>query len=117
LATGALAYCPRTIRGCHSQDRSSPDGGGRHPGAIVRTWRAASLNDQQIDERELVKALQRLDPLWDQLFPSEQARVLTLLVARVIVTPEGLEISLRVEGIGSLVEDLRLHEASERRAA
>ena len=65
----------------------------------------------------MVEALQRLDPLWDQLFPAEQARILQLLVARVVVRLDGLEISLRVEGIGSLVEELRLREAAERRAA
>ena len=65
----------------------------------------------------MVEALQRLDPLWDQLFPAEQARILQLLVARVKVRLDGLEISLRVEGIGSLVEELRLREAAEQRAA
>jgi hypothetical protein len=49
-------------------------------------------------------------------FPTE-ARILQLLVARVVVRLDGLEISLRVEGIGSLVEELRLHEATERQAA
>ena len=72
---------------------------------------------RQIDEREVVEALQRLDPLWDQLFPAEQARILQLLVARVAVRLDGLEISLRVEGLGSLVEELRLREAAEQRAA
>jgi site-specific DNA recombinase len=52
-----------------------------------------------------------------QLFPAEQARILQLLVARVVVSLDGLEISLRVEGVGSLVEELRLHEVAERQAA
>ena len=89
----------------------------RTPELVVRTWRAAWLDDEQIDEREVVEALQRLDPLWDQLFPAEQARILQLLVARVTVRPDGLEIGLRVEGIGSLVEELRLREDAEQRAA
>jgi site-specific DNA recombinase len=89
----------------------------RAPEIVVRVWRAAQLDGQEIDEREVVQALQRLDPLWDQLFPAEQARILQLLVARVAVRLDGLEISLRVEGITSLVEDLRLHESTERRAA
>ena len=62
----------------------------------------------------MVEALQRLDPLWDQLFPGEQARILQLLVARVTVRLDGLEISLRVEGLGSLVEELRLRASAER---
>ena len=89
----------------------------RSPEIVVRTWRAAYLENQGMDEREVVEALQRLDPLWDQLFPAEQARVLQLLVARVVVRVDGLEISLRVEGIASLVEDLRLRESTERQAA
>jgi hypothetical protein len=65
----------------------------------------------------VVEALQQLDPLWDQLFPAEQARILQLLVARVVVRLDGLEISLRVEGIASMVDDLRLRADAEREAA
>ena len=72
---------------------------------------------RRFDEREVVEALQRLDPLWDQDFLAEQARVLQLLVVRVAVKLDGVEISVRVEGITSLVEDLRLRESTERQAA
>ena len=89
----------------------------RAPEVVVRVWRAAQLDDETIDECAVVEALQRLDPLWEQLFPAEQARILQLLVARVVVRLDGLEISLRVEGIASLVEDLRRHEGAERQAA
>ncbi len=88
----------------------------RAPEVVVRVWRAAYLEDAQIDEREVVEALQRLDPLWDRLFPVEQARIIQLLVERVIVGLEGLEISLRVDGISSVVEDLRRRKP-ERTAA
>jgi hypothetical protein len=89
----------------------------RSPEIVVRVWRAAQLDGEAVDEREVVEALQRLDPLWHQLFPAEQTRILQLLVARVAVRLDGLEISLRVEGISSLVEELRLHEDAERQAA
>ena len=89
----------------------------RSPEIVARVWRAAQLDADALDEREVVEALQRLDPLWDQLFPAEQARIVQLLVARVLVTQDGLEISLRVEGLTSVIEDLRLRERSERRAA
>ena len=89
----------------------------RAPEVVVRVWRAAQRDGEAIDQREVVEALQRLDPLWDQLFPAEQARVLQLLVARVAVRVDGLEISLRVEGITSVVEDLRLRQSTERQAA
>jgi len=54
--------------------------------------------------------------MWDRLFPVEQARITQLLVERVIVRLDGLEIRLRVEGISSLVGDLRRREP-ERTAA
>jgi hypothetical protein len=49
--------------------------------------------------------------------PAEQARILQLLVARVTVRLDGLEISLRVEGITTVIEDLRLRASTERQAA
>jgi hypothetical protein len=58
-----------------------------------------------------------LDPVWDELFPVEQARILQLLMARVAVRLDGLEIILRVERITSLIDDLRLHQGAERQAA
>ena len=46
------------------------------------------------------------DPLWDELFPAEQARIVRLLVERVEVEPGGADIRLRVAGLASLVPDL-----------
>jgi site-specific DNA recombinase len=89
----------------------------RAPEVVVRVWRAVQRDGEAIDEREVIEALQRLAPRWDQLFPAEQARILQLLVARIVVRLDGLEISLRVEGIGSLVDELRLHDSAEQRVA
>ena len=47
-----------------------------------------------------------LDPLWDELFQAEQARIVRLLVERVEVGPDGADIRLRVDGLSSLVQDL-----------
>ena len=51
-------------------------------------------------------ALCELDPLWDELFPAEQARIIRLLVRRVEIGPGGADIRLRIEGLASLVRDL-----------
>ena len=87
----------------------------RAPEIIVRIWRAAkSMGDiSEIDVRE---ALERLDPLWDELFPAEQARIVQLLVERIDVSPDGADIRLRTEGLTNLVADLRAVRP-ERRAA
>jgi site-specific DNA recombinase len=89
----------------------------RAPEVVVRVWRTAWLGDEQIDEREVVEALQRLDPLWEQLFPAEQARIIQLLVERVTVRLDGLELRLRVDGLASIVEDLRRRQDAEAVAA
>jgi hypothetical protein len=52
------------------------------------------------------EALGNLDPLWDELVPGEQARIVRLLVKRVEIGPAGADIRLRVEGLASLVRDL-----------
>lgn len=88
----------------------------RTPEIIVGTWRAASLMGD-ISEAEVRDALERLDPLWDELFPAEQARIVQLLVERVDVSSEGADIRLRTEGLTNLVADLRAVRPESRRAA
>src|SRR5204863_3950878 len=51
----------------------------RAPEMIVRTWRAGRRLIAGLNEAEVREALQRLDPIWDELFPAEQARVVQLL--------------------------------------
>ena len=51
-------------------------------------------------------ALQKLDPLWDELFPAEQARIVALLVERVDIGTDGLSVRLRVDGFGGLAREM-----------
>lgn len=62
------------------------------------------------------KALGRLEPLWDELFPAERQRIVRSLVERVVVGLDGADIRLRVEGLASLLRDLEL-VGGERAAA
>jgi site-specific DNA recombinase len=87
------------------------------PETIVRTWRAARQSMDDINEAEVREALNRLDPLWDELFPAEQARIVQLLVERVDVSPDGADIRLRTEGLTDLIADLRSVRPETRRAA
>ncbi len=89
----------------------------RSPEIIVRTWRAARKSISDIKEADVRQALERLDPLWDELFPAEQARIVHLLVERVDVSPDGVDIRLRTEGMADLVTDLRAINPESRRAA
>ena len=70
----------------------------RAPEIVVRTWRAARETGGDISEAEVRQALERLDPLWDELFPAEQARIVQLLVERVEVHPDRLNVRLQVDG-------------------
>ena len=60
-----------------------------------------------LDEAKISVAMTRLDAIWDQLFPAEQTRIVKLLVEKVIVSPNDLEVRLRVNGIERLVLELR----------
>jgi hypothetical protein len=61
-----------------------------------------------IKEADVREALERPDPLWNELFTvAEQARIVHLLVERVDVSQDGVEIRLRTEGLANLVADLR----------
>jgi DNA invertase Pin-like site-specific DNA recombinase len=89
----------------------------RAPEIIVQTWRAARKIDRTITEAEVREAIGRLDPVWDELFRAEQARIVQLLVERVDVGLTGLDIHLRTEGLTTLIGDLRATAGDTRRAA
>jgi len=89
----------------------------RAPEVIVGTWRSARPEIDGLSEAEVREALDRLDPLWDELFPAEQARVVQLLVERVDVGKGGVDIRLRVDGLARLVHELGGMADDPRRAA
>jgi DNA invertase Pin-like site-specific DNA recombinase len=76
------------------------------PEIIVGTWMAARTELPASTENDTRDALLRLDPLWNELFPAEQARIVRLLVERVEIGPCGADIRLRVSGLASLASDL-----------
>jgi DNA invertase Pin-like site-specific DNA recombinase len=93
----------------------------RAPEVAARTIAAChELSDGNGDtsarEREVVEALGRLDEVWDALFPAEQTRILRLLVERIDVAPDGIDVRLHVGGIHSLVSEL-IAEAGQELAA
>jgi len=75
----------------------------------------ASAPDMTEDEARL--ALERFDPLWEELFPAEQARIIHLLVDRVDIGPGGADVRLKLEGLGSLARDLAAPAELARAAA
>jgi DNA invertase Pin-like site-specific DNA recombinase len=89
----------------------------RQPEVVLGAWRAARASAPDMTEDEARLALERLDPLWEELFPVEQARIVRLLVDRVDVRAEGAAVRLRLDGLGSLVRDLAAQAPDAGRAA
>ena len=89
----------------------------RTPEVIVATWRSARPEIGDLFEDGVREVLAGLDPLWDELFPAEQTRVIQLLVERVDVGVAGLKVRLRVQGLARMVQDLAGIAAAPRRAA
>jgi site-specific DNA recombinase len=80
----------------------------RSPEIIVKTWMAVREEGRgDIGESAVRDALAQFDTLWETLFPAEQARIVQLLVERVNVDIDGIDIKLRTEGIGLAVAELR----------
>ena len=65
-----------------------------------------ALTQQCVTEDEVRRALHAIEPLWEQLFPAEQNRIVRLLVDRVEVREDGLEVALRGEGMGHVVGEI-----------
>ena len=59
-----------------------------------------------ITEREVSEELGKLGPIWNELFPSEQQRILRSLIEQVVVTQSGIDISLRADGLYSVTSEL-----------
>jgi DNA invertase Pin-like site-specific DNA recombinase len=83
------------------------------PEIIVATWRAAPKDLPELTEADVRDAIHRFDPLWGELFPAEQARIVHLLVERVTVTATGLDLRLRVDGLSAFAGELQMRPPSQ----
>jgi DNA invertase Pin-like site-specific DNA recombinase len=78
----------------------------RQPEIVAGTWKAACSQAADVTEADARAALQQFDHLWDELFPAEQARIVALLVQRVDIGTERLNVRLRVDGLGGLAREM-----------
>jgi hypothetical protein len=79
----------------------------RAPALVADIVAKAVQIDPTMDEAQVTVAMTRLDQIWDQLFPAEQQRIVRLLVEKVIVSPNDMEVRLRANGIEELALELR----------
>ena len=74
----------------------------------------ASTGLHEADVRETLVAL---DPLWDTLFPAEQARIVQLLVERIDLRDGVVEIRLRADGLTRIACEMAQGTLDPRAAA
>lgn len=88
----------------------------RSPEVVAQTYRATQELQQEragelvgviVTEREVADLLNKLDPVWNELFPAEQQRIFRSLIDSVTVTEEGIDISLRADGLYSVAVELQ----------
>ncbi len=85
------------------------------PELVARTISAVrrengAAEDPELEEGDVIDALGALEPVWDELYPAEQARILRLLIERIDVAPDGISVTLHAAGIRSLVAELASQE-------
>lgn len=86
----------------------------RSPELVAQTFRAmriqAADNDPIINsltERDVAALLNTLDPVWNELYPAEQYRIMRALVEQVVVTECGIDITLRADGLYSVACEIK----------
>jgi len=73
---------------------------------IEKILPSAVAIDQELDEAKITIALRKLDDIWEFLFPAEQERITKLLIEKVVVSPEDIEVRLRLNGLESVAREL-----------
>lgn len=77
------------------------------PQLLIEVWRKIRANDSGYSERDLHDSLQHLGSLWDALFPAEQKRIMHLLIDRVMVRTDGIDVEYFANGFDNIVIQLQ----------
>jgi site-specific DNA recombinase len=76
------------------------------PEMMSQAIREVVALDPAADAQDVITTLQSIEPVWDELFPAEQARIIQLLVDRVTVSPTGLRIDMKMAGMKDLIQSV-----------
>jgi DNA invertase Pin-like site-specific DNA recombinase len=77
------------------------------PASIQAVWDAVKASTKGVDEAQVVLAMRNLGTLWASLFPEEQRRIVNLLIRRVQITHDAIEIQWHTSGWQSLVGEFQ----------
>ena len=78
----------------------------RQPEIIASAWEASKSHCRDITLENARIALQQFDPLWDEFFPTEQARIIALAVERVEIATDAINVLMRIDGLEELAREL-----------
>jgi site-specific DNA recombinase len=67
---------------------------------------AIAANIENLQDIEVIKSLQDVERVWEELFPLEQSRITHLLIKKVTITAEGLDIRIFSDGLNILTKEI-----------
>lgn len=76
------------------------------PASVQGIWKQVRQQYPEIEEPTVVLAMRRLGDVWKQLFPEEQVRLVNLLIERVQLLSDGIDIVWREVGWKELAGEL-----------
>lgn len=79
----------------------------RAPESVQAVWDRVRESGIDLDQARVVMPMRQLAAVWPSLFPAEQRRLAQLLIERVLIGDDGLEILWRDAGWVELIEELR----------
>ena len=65
-----------------------------------------SNEEDSINQNQIIESFQKIDKVWDELFPPEQARIINLLVKDIVINPDGMNINIYKQGMNSLNNEI-----------
>ena len=77
------------------------------PQIIVDVWKKVKADIPKYSENELHSMMKRMGSLWDMLVPAEQKRITHLLIDRVAVHGNCIDIEYRANGIEGILSQLQ----------
>lgn len=70
----------------------------------------------ETDEQQTIQTLLSIEAVWDELFPAEQSKITHLLIDKVTVSPTGIKIDVKTDGMKDLVQAV-LNDAEWKKTA
>jgi len=78
----------------------------QNPQSVQSVWDAVQKLDATISEPNVVLAMRNFSVVWDELFPQERHRLVQLLIARVQLREDGIDIEWHAQGWGTFMAEL-----------